>query len=90
MPQEIINLIITIAPSIAGILSIVISILISIRKLSTMINEFRQSNELKKNNESISSLLKDNAELKKLNERLLVELTRIKPEGWCDNDKQVH
>lgn len=90
MTQEVINLIITIAPSLAGILSIIVSIIISIKKLSAMINEFRQSNELKKNNENITSLLKDNAELKKLNERLLVELTRIKPAGWCDDDMQIH
>lgn len=90
MPQEIIDLIVTIAPSIGGIIGIVVSILLSIRKITTMINEFRQSNELKKNNEQIEALLKDNENLKKMNEKILVELTRIKPKGWCDDDQQVH
>lgn len=88
--NEIIQLLITLAPSIGGILGIIVSVILSLKELTKIINEFRQSNELKENNAQISALLKDNAELKKLNERLLVEITRIKPAGWCDDDKQIH
>ena len=88
--NEIVQLLITLAPSIGGILGIIVSVILSLKELTKIINEFRQSNELKENNAQISALLKDNAELKKLNERLLVEITRIKPAGWCDDDKQIH
>lgn len=88
--NEIVQLLITLAPSIGGILGIIVSVILSLKELTKIINEFRQSNELKENNAQISALLKDNADLKKLNERLLVEITRIKPAGWCDDDKQIH
>lgn len=88
--NEVLQLLITLAPSIGGILGIIISVILSLKELTKIINEFRQSNELKENNAQISALLRDNAELKKLNERLLVEITRIKPAGWCDDDKQTH
>ena len=88
--NEIVQLLITLEPSIGGILGIIISVILSLKELTKIINEFRQSNELKENNAQISALLKDNADLKKLNERLLVEITRIKPAGWCDDDKQIH
>lgn len=88
--NEVLQLLITLAPSIGGILGIIISVILSLKELTKIINEFRQSNELKENNAQISALLKDNADLKKLNERLLVEITRIKPAGWCDDDKQIH
>ena len=89
MSQDIINLIITILPSLGGIIGIVLSVILSIKKISNVISEFRQSNELKENNAKISALLKDNAELKKLNAKLLVELTKIKPNGWCDDEKDT-
>ena len=88
--NEIVQLLITLAPSIGGILGIIVSVILSLKELTKIINEFRQSNELKENNAQISALLKDNEELKKLNVRLLAELTRIKPAGWCDDDKQIH
>ena len=85
MSSDILNLIITIAPSIAGILGMIVSFIMAIKKVTSIINDFKQSNELKNNNEQISKLLADNAQLKKLNEKLLVELTRIKPQGWTDD-----
>ena len=88
MSQEIINLIVTIAPSIAGIIGMIFSFIVALKKVTSIINDFRQSNELKKNNEQITQLLADNAQLKKMNEKLLVELTRIKPQGWTDDQSQ--
>lgn len=88
MSQEIINLIVTIAPSIAGIIGMIFSFIVALKKVSDIINDFRQSNELKNNNEQITKLLSDNAQLKKMNEKLLVELTRIKPLGWTDDQSK--
>lgn len=88
MSQEIINLIVTIAPSIAGIVGMIFSFILALKKVTSIINDFRQSNELKNNNEQISKLLADNAQLKKMNEKLLVELTRIKPLGWTDDQSK--
>ena len=88
MNQEIINLIVTIAPSIAGILGMLFSFIMAIKKVSEIIADFKQSNELKQNNEQISALLKDNASLKKLNKQLLVELTKMKPLEWSDDESK--
>ncbi len=86
MSQELINLIITLAPSVASILGVVISVILAIKKVADTITEFKQSNELKENNELTTKLLKDNEQLKKLNEKLLVELTNIRPFGWTEDD----
>lgn len=86
MMNDLLTFIITIAPAVGSVLATVLSALLAIKKVASIINEFKQSNELKQNNEQIQCLLKDNAQLKKLNEKLLVELTRIKPLGWTDSD----
>lgn len=78
--------IVSIAPSVAAVLASVFSAVLALKKVAAAISEFRQSNELKKNNEQIAQLLKDNQTLKKMNEKLLVELTRIKPMGWTDDE----
>ena len=88
MSQEVINYILTILPSIGGVIGIIISVILSIRKISSCINEFKQSNALKENNEKISALLKDNATLKEMNQKLLEEITRIRPKGRCDDEQQ--
>ena len=85
MSPEIINLVIAIAPSVAGIVGMIYTFVMAIRKVTSIVNDFKQSNELKKNNEQISALLQDNAQLKKMNEKLLVELTRVRPQGWTDD-----
>lgn len=87
MNSEIWQLIVDMLPSVAAVLATVVSAVLAIRKVAVAINEFRQSNELKVNNDRLEELLKDNAKLQSMNERLLVELTRIKPAGWTD-DKQ--
>lgn len=78
--------IVSIAPSVTAVFASVFSAIIALKKVAAAISDFRQSNELKKNNEQIAQLLKDNQALKKLNEKLLVELTRIKPMGWTDDE----
>lgn len=86
--SEIWTLIISIAPAIGSVLATVISAVLAIRKVASTIAEFKQSNELKQNNENIRALLEDNRQLKKMNEKLLVELTKIKPAGWCDDKEK--
>lgn len=86
MIEEVLYIITSIAPSIAAVLASVISAMFAIKKVVSTISDFKQSNELKQNNEKISQLLKDNQTLKKMNEKLLVELTRIKPMGWTDDE----
>lgn len=87
MNSEIWKLVLDLMPSIAAVLATVVSAILAIRKVAVAISEFRQSNELKVNNERLEALLKDNAKLQAMNEKLLVELRRIRPVGWTD-DKQ--
>ena len=86
--SELMEILVAIAPAVAGVVASVVSVIMGIKKVSTTISEFRQSNELKQNNEQIAELLKDNKQLKKMNEKLLVELTKIKPKGWVDNEQK--
>lgn len=86
--SEIWTLIVSIAPAVGSVLATVISAVMAIRKVASTIAEFKQSNELKQNNKTISALLEDNRQLKKMNEKLLVELTKIKPAGWCDDKEK--
>ena len=82
------EILVAIAPAVAGVLASVVSVIMGIKKVSTTISEFRQSNELKQNNAQIAELLQDNKQLKKMNEKLLVELTKIKPKGWVDDEQK--
>ena len=86
--SEVWELIVSIAPAIGSVLATVISAILAIRKVASTSSEVKQSNELKQNNAQINALLEDNKQLKKMNEKLLVELKRIKPAGWCD-DKEA-
>lgn len=87
MSSEIWYLIVSIAPSVAAVVATVAGAFLSLKKVVNAINEFRQSNELKETNDTIQKLLEDNKALKKMNEKLLVELTRIKPLGWSDDNE---
>lgn len=88
--SEVWALLVAIAPAIGSVLATVISAILAIKKVASVIADFRQSNELKQNNATINALLEDNRQLKKLNEKLLVELTKIKPAGWCDDKEGVN
>lgn len=72
-------------PSITAVLGTIVGLLIALKKFCTAINEFRNSNEIKQLIEQNKQALQDNAQLKKMNEKLIVELTRIKPQGWTDD-----
>ena len=85
---ELMEIFVLIAPAAAGVLASVVSVILGIKKIGTTIAEFRQSNELAEDNRIINDLLKDNKQLKKMNERLLVEFTKIKPKEWVDDEQK--
>lgn len=85
MSSEIWTLLVALLPSLASIGASVLAAILAIKKVVQCITEFRSSNELKENTETVNKLLQDNEQLKKLNEKLLVELTRIKPLSWTDD-----
>lgn len=85
MSADVISMLVSILPALSGVLATVVSAFLAISKVAKMVREFKQSNELKQNNEAIHQLLVDNQQLKKMNEKLLVELTKIKPAGWTDD-----
>lgn len=77
--------IVSIVPSALSVLFSILIYFIFKKWTRDIFEEVKQNNELKKNNELTSKLLKDNQDLKKMNEKLLAELTRIKPMGWTDD-----
>lgn len=87
MNSELWYAIVSIAPSVAAVVATVVSAVLALKKVADVINEFRQSNELKELIAETKRLLEENKALKKMNEKLLVELTRIKPLGWSDSDE---
>lgn len=89
MTSELWTLIVAIAPAVGSVLATIISAILAIKKVATTISEFRQSNELKQNNAQIKELLEDNKQLKKMNQKLLTELTKIKPAGWSDDKENT-
>lgn len=81
----IIEYITILAPSVAGILGIVVSIILAIKKLADACAQFKESDELKsavkqlkKAHEDNLSLSKDNKDLKKQMDELLTEITKVK------------
>lgn len=85
MSSEIWTLLVALLPSLASIGASVLAAILAIKKVVQCIQEFRSSNELKAATDKVDKLLQDNEQLKKLNEKLLVELTRIKPLSWTDD-----
>lgn len=77
--------IVAMAPSIGGVIAAVITALLSIKKVATVIAEFRSSNELKELVSQLKVQSTENKQLKKMNEKLLAELTRIQPVGHTDD-----
>lgn len=73
------------APSIGGVLAAVVTALLSIKKVATVIAEFRSSNEMKQLISELKTQSTENRQLKKMNEKLLAELTRIQPMGHVDD-----
>ena len=70
--NEILSVIIQLAPSIGGVLGIVVTALLSIKKVADLISELKQSHE-------------DNKQLKRSNEKLISEITRIRQVGYTDD-----
>lgn len=76
-----------VAPSVTAILGVVATVLLSLKKLTSMITDFKQSAELKQLIAEMQEQRKENKQLKKMNEKLISELTRIAPSAkWSDTD----
>lgn len=88
MSSEIWALFVACAPAVGSIIATVISAILAIRKVATVISEFRNSNEVKGLVAELKTSHEENKQLKKLNEKLLVELTRIKPKGYNDDENK--
>lgn len=84
--NELIELLITIAPAVTGVLATVFSVLIAIHKLTTVISELKQTNEMKTLIDDLHTQSEENKQLKKLYEKLLIELTKIRPMGYTDDE----
>jgi len=89
MASDLWALVVAIAPAVGSVLATVISAILAIKKVAAVISEFRNSNEVKGLVAENKALREDNKHLTKLYEKLLVELTRIKPAGWCDDKEGV-
>ena len=85
--SDIYAILVAIIPSLSAILGIVTTILLSLKKLSKMIVDFKNSEELKQLIAELKEQRKENKQLKKMNEKLISELTRIAPSAkWSDLD----
>lgn len=83
--NEILSVIIQLAPSIGGVLGIVVTVLLSIKKVADLISEFKQSNELADLINELKQSHEDNKQLKRSNEKLISEITRIRRVGYTDD-----
>lgn len=88
MSSEIWALFVACAPAIGSILATVISAVLAIKKVAQVISDFRNSNEVKNLVGELKTSHEENKQLKKLNEKLLVELTRIRPAGYQDDENK--
>lgn len=72
-------------PSITAIFGVVASILYSILQTKKAINELKSCDDISQLKTEVKQLCQENKTLQKMNEKLLSELTRIRPRGWTDD-----
>lgn len=85
MSSEIWALIVAIAPAVGSVLGIVITVLLGIKKFAAEISRLRESSELKELIAINKQQINENKQLRKLNEKLIAELTKIRPVGYTDD-----
>ena len=73
-------------PYIVALATTIFTAIMAIKKVADVINEFRNSNEVKGLEADMRELVKDNARLKKDLDKLMVELTKQRPVGWTDDN----
>lgn len=83
--SEIWALIVSIVPAVGSVLGIVITVLLGIKKFAAAIDRLRESSELKELIAINKQQIAENKQLRKLNEKLMTELTKIRPVGYTDD-----
>lgn len=77
--------IVSMAPAIGGIIGMVITAILSIRKIALAITELKNSNEIRELLNALKAEREENKQLRKMYAKLESELTRIKPVGYTDD-----
>jgi hypothetical protein len=83
----ILQLLIQLSPALGGVLGIVVTALICLKKISTFLTDAKNSTELKDLLGALKQEHEDNQQLRAMNEKLTAELKRIKPLGYTDDNK---
>lgn len=73
------------APAIGGIIGMVITALLTIKKIAVAVTELKNSNEVRELLEALKAEREDNKQLKKMYAKLEMELTRIRPVGYTED-----
>lgn len=77
--------IVAMMPAIGGILGMVITVILSIKKIAVAIAELKNSNEIKELLDALKAEREENKQLRKMYSKLESELTRIKPAGYTED-----
>ena len=77
--------IVAMLPAVGGIIGMVITALLTIRKVAIAITELKNSKELAALLAELKAEREENKQLRKMYEKLQVELTRIKPAGYTED-----
>lgn len=78
-------LLVALWPYIVALASTIFTAVMAIKKVADVINEFRNSNEVKALESEMRELIKENKMLKHDLDTLMVELTHRRPVGWTDD-----
>lgn len=72
-------------PYIVALGTNILAAILAIKKVGSCINEFRNSNEVKKLEGDMRELIQENKSLKHDLDTLMVEITKKRPAGWTDD-----
>lgn len=75
-------------PYLVALASTIFTAVMAIKKVADVINEFRNSNEVKALESDMRELIKENKLLKQDLDKVMVELTHRRPVGWTDDNKE--
>ena len=78
-------LLVSLWPYLVALASTVFTAVMAIKKVADVINEFRNSNEVKALESDMRELIKENKQLKQDLDKVMVELTHKRPVGWTDD-----
>lgn len=83
--NTILNFLTEYGPSITAVLGVVASIVYSLIQTRKAIAELKNCDDIASLKNEVKHLCSENKTLQKMNEKLLSELTRIRPKGWTDD-----